>query len=300
MRLRDLVAALALAGLVSAAFADALDDQAASAFARQDWTTAAKLYGDISKRQPTTPNLWRLGRAYMGMDRYEDAKDVLLEAIAATPSDPQTAFSLAITLDHLGDADGAFKYLAVAAGKGLMPQMLETHPALEHLRKDTRFAAVVRQADRAIHVCKYDERYRALDFWRGDWDGYMGAQKILSEKVSVEVDGCMLREEWEGADGGHGRSENFYNPKTREWEQVWVDAGGNVVKLSGHPTQPGVIQMVGDNIDPSGEIHRMRQTWSRAADGKLRRSFEQSDDQGKTWTMVMDLELRPASATASG
>src|SRR5512141_234183 len=209
MRLKSLMTALAFAGLFSAASAAAPDERAAAAFAGQDWATAAKLYGDISRQQPTTPNLWRLGRSYMGLERYQDAKTVLLKALAATPADPQTAFSLAITLDHLGEEDAAFRYLGIAAKKGLMPQMLETHPALEHLRKDSRFAGIVEQADRALHVCKYDERYRALDFWRGDWDGYMGVQKILHEKVSVEVEGCMLREEWEGADGGHGRSENF-------------------------------------------------------------------------------------------
>jgi len=277
--------------LTGAVGAEPLTDDAAAAFSQQDWAKAAQLYEKIVHDQPTTPNLWRLGRSYLGLERYRDSKRVLLRALSATPNDPQTSFTLAITLDHLHEEDAAFKYLDIAAAQGLMPQMLETHPALENLRKDPRFAEVALRADKATHVCKYDERYRALDFWKGEWDGYMGSQKILRDVVAAEAEGCALREEWEGTDGGHGRSETYFNPKTKHWEQIWVDAGGNVVKLTGN-VSGGEAKLEGENIDPTGVVHAMRQTWVTTKDGRVMRKFEQSEDQGRAWNPVMQLELR--------
>ena len=281
----------ALVALTGAVSAEPIADDAAAAFSQQNWAKAAQLYEQMVRDQPTTPNLWRLGRAYLGLERYRDSKRVLLRALQATPNDPQTSFTLATTLDHLHEEDAAFKYLDIAATHGLMPQMLETRPALEHLRKDPRFSDVVLRADKAVHVCKYDERYRALDFWKGEWDGYMGSQKILRDVVAAEAEGCALREEWEGTDGGHGRSETYLNPKTKHWEQIWVDAGGNVVKLTGN-VGGGEAKLEGENIDPTGVVHSMRQTWETTRDGRVRRKFEQSDDEGHTWNLVMQLELK--------
>jgi hypothetical protein len=281
--------------LTGAVSAEPIADDAGSAFSQQNWAKAAQLYEQVVRDEPTTPNLWRLGRAYLGLERYRDSKRVLLRALAATPNDPQTSFTLATTLDHLHEEDAAFKYLNIAATHGLMPQMLETHPALEHLRKDPRFSEVVLRAEKAVHVCKYDERYRAFDFWKGEWDGYMGSQKILRDVVAAEAEGCALREEWEGTDGGHGRSETYFNPKTKRWEQVWVDAGGNVVKLTGNVSD-GEAKLEGENIDPTGVVHVMRQTWETTKDGRVLRKFEQSEDEGHTWNLVMQLELKRDAA----
>ncbi|MBS0584481.1 MAG: tetratricopeptide repeat protein [Proteobacteria bacterium] len=289
---RLFAALVVLTGTVSAA---PVTDDAATAFSQQDWARAAQLYEQVVRDQPTTPNLWRLGRAYLGLERYRDSKRALLRALSLTPNDPQTAFTLATALDHLHEEDAAFKYLDIAATQGLMPQMLETHPALGHLRKDPRFAGVVLRADKAIHVCKYDERYRAFDFWKGEWDGYTGSQKVLRDVIAAETEGCALREEWEGTDGGHGRSETYFNPKTKRWEQLWVDAGGNVVKLSGN-VGDGEAKLEGENIDPTGVVHAMRQTWEATKDGHVLRKFEQSEDGGRTWNLVMQLELKRGGA----
>jgi len=286
-----LLLALFAANLAIGAAPDA-ERQAAAAFAQQDWKTAARLYETLSQAHPTTSGLSHLGRAYIGLGRYADAKAALLQALTLTPGDAQSKFNMAIALDALGDEDGAFTYLQAVAAAGIMPQTLESHPLLAHMRQDPRFPGIVESADRKIHVCKYDGRYRAMDFWMGRWDGFMGPQKILRETVTSEVEGCMLNEAWEGTDGGHGRSENFFDPKTGQWEQVWVDAGGNVVKLSGGLTARGAMQMVGDNIDPDGKVHRFRQTWAPMKDGSVQRLFEQSDDEGKTWTTMLELQLR--------
>ena len=79
---RALFILVVLAGTV---YAEPVTDDAAAAFSQQDWAKAAPLYEQVVRDQPTTPNLWRLGRSYLGLGRYDDSKRALLRSLAATP-----------------------------------------------------------------------------------------------------------------------------------------------------------------------------------------------------------------------
>ena len=80
------------------------------------------------------------------------------------------------------------------------------------------------------------ENHRAFLFWIGTWnvtnpDGTVAGKNTI-EKIESN---CALRENWVGANGKSiGTSTNFYNLKTREWEQLWVDNSGMHLKPKGN------------------------------------------------------------------
>ena len=69
------------------------------------------------------------------------------------------------------------------------------------------------------------EKHAEFDFWIGSWkvtnpDGTPAGTNII-EKV---LDNCILRENWTSAVGNFtGTSSNFYNTKTNQWEQIWLE-----------------------------------------------------------------------------
>src|SRR6202045_3560832 len=55
--------------------------------------------------------------------------------------------------------------------------------------------------------------YRQFDFWVGDWNAFEagGAAPVARLRVDRLLDGCVLREDYEGADGHKGVSLSIYD-----------------------------------------------------------------------------------------
>ena len=78
------------------------------------------------------------------------------------------------------------------------------------------------------------EAHRQFDFWVGEWMvlDTLGNKLGLNE-IKKQQAGCMLTENWQGAQGGSGSSINYYDKSDSTWNQVWIDNTGNVLKLKG-------------------------------------------------------------------
>lgn len=128
--------------------------------------------------------------------------------------------------------------------------------------------------DDACACCS--ENHKAFDFWIGSWevtnqDG-SAAGKNLIEKIQG---GCVLRETWTSAKGNFtGTSTNFFNPKTEQWEQLWVDNSGNVLKLAGTRTENQMILSSEPFEHTDGETYVNRIIWTYNGDGTVRQLWE--------------------------
>ena len=130
--------------------------------------------------------------------------------------------------------------------------------------------------------------YREFDFWAGEWivkDA--SGEEAGRNSISVEQGGCVLIERWAGANGGTGISLNFYDPVARIWTQTWVSPGA-VLTMTG--------RLVGGEMVLEGPLHylkdgratRLKGTWTRLPDGRVRQHFVESADDGRTWTEWFD------------
>ena len=149
-------------------------------------------------------------------------------------------------------------------------------------------AEAATEADKKARPCEYDERFRQFDFWIGHWE-VTGAQGQVAgtNKIEKAEQGCMLLERWTGRSGGTGTSMNYYDTAKGKWVQVWVASAGYSIHIEGG-LEDGKMRLVGELIGGDGSATPFRGTWTPLDDGRVRQFFEQSTDEGKTWTPWFD------------
>ena len=120
------------------------------------------------------------------------------------------------------------------------------------------------------------EQHKAFDFWIGEWvvtnpDGTKAGENSI-QKIQ---DNCILLENWTSANGTvTGTSQNFFNPKTNKWEQLWIDNQGGYLKLKGNRTGNQMIMRTADESDKDDQIVYHRVTWTLNEDGTIRQLWE--------------------------
>jgi hypothetical protein len=131
--------------------------------------------------------------------------------------------------------------------------------------------------------------HRQFDFWIGNWTVTDSAGSTLygSNLLTSEETGCLLHEHWRGSQGGTGQSLNFYDRQRRSWAQVWIDSGGNVLRLSGQFSATSMA-LEGDGVSPSGGTVRNRIVWTPQPDGRVRQVWSTSADGGRSWQVSFD------------
>jgi hypothetical protein len=159
---------------------------------------------------------------------------------------------------------------------------------------------------RPASPCASDPRYRAFDYWLGTWDVYPTGQPrsgpASENVVTSEYGGCVVQEHWTGADGSSGTSFNLYDRATKEWHQIWVDAGGRLAHLRGGPDARGNLVYLGERPARPDEVGPVptRLSFERLGPDTVRQFGEASKDGGKTWIITFDLTYyRRGSAAGS-
>ncbi len=132
--------------------------------------------------------------------------------------------------------------------------------------------------------------YRQFDFWLGEWTVTNAQGRYAGENhVAAIQNGCVIQENWVGADGGSGTSFNMFFDGDRHWHQTWVDARGGRLDLVG-----GVVggrMILRGQMPARGEpgrriLHKI--TWEKHDDGRVRQLWQSSADGGTSWTVVFD------------
>jgi hypothetical protein len=239
---------------------------------------------------------------------------------ASSNSDPQPWLQLAIDARTAGEPDLAADALAKAAEFGLPPVNVGFEKArqlvvrgdrqaalaelqtlvdggftaiapitgdalLSTLAGDPVFDAMIRSMEVQAYPCAHQERFRAFDFWVGEWDVHLANGTLAGSNSIQPVErGCVLVENWATAGGGSGHSINYLDGASGEWVQVWNAAGGSQINIRGGMTEQGMRM--------TGQIHYLgndttfpfRALWTPLSDGRVRQYFEQSNDSGKTWS----------------
>ena len=138
--------------------------------------------------------------------------------------------------------------------------------------------------------------YHQFDFWMGDWDAFDidGAGRVSpSKSARVRVDrileGCVLREEYEGTDGLKGQSFSIYDASRKLWHQSWVTNRGQLLVIEGSFTA-GEMVLTGVEHKP-GIRTIVRGTW-KMVNGGVRETAVTSTDRGKTWKPWFDILFR--------
>lgn len=124
-------------------------------------------------------------------------------------------------------------------------------------------------------ICCTD-KHAEFDFWIGTWDvTNPDGSKAGTNTIEKIQDNCMLRENWASANGKvTGTSNNFYNYKTQQWEQIWIDNRGGNLHLKGNRIGNQMILKTDQEYNKMGEPFYHRVTWTLNLDGSVRQYWE--------------------------
>jgi tetratricopeptide (TPR) repeat protein len=264
--------------------------EADTLFQAQKWAEAAKAYDAITKAEPTNARAWnRLGSALQAMSRYEQAVDAYQRAVEIG-NNPVVMYNLATALSKLNNKEKAFEWLrkAVAAGFAQVGQ-LEKSTDLAPLRDDPRFEEALGLARKNAKPCSASPQYRQFDFWIGEWDVQNPqGQPAGTSSIQLILGDCIIFENWTSAGGNYtGKSFNLYNATTGKWQQTWVDDKGGVLQFAGE-YRDGELRYTGESPDAKGNRIMHRLTFFNLSKERVRQLWEQSTDDGKSWTTVFD------------
>jgi len=133
--------------------------------------------------------------------------------------------------------------------------------------------------------------YQQFKFWLGEWDviATTGGKPAGQSKIELLAAGCIILENWKGANGGSGHSINVYDQADGKWHQTWVDATGDQVHYTGTWTGSKLEMRAGDVSTPQKQNVIVTMTFEPLANGTVRQSGTQSVDGGKTFQPSFDL-----------
>lgn len=142
--------------------------------------------------------------------------------------------------------------------------------------------------------------FHQLDFWAGDWDVFdvdNPAKQVARVKVDHILDGCVLREDYQGNDGHKGQSFSIYDAALKAWHQSWVTSRGQILLLDGGIRGEEFVLNATEHL-LDGKSKLIRGSW-KPVNGGVRETALTSLDNGKSWTPWFDLMFRPHTDSAS-
>lgn len=268
-------------------FSSAAQQDAAALFDEGDWGAAADAYALQLAEDPADAAAWfRLAVSSRKAERYSTAHDALAKAEALEFSPVRIGFERARLGVLANDKDGAVQQLEAIASSGFTGVGFITgDPLLQSLEGHTGYDALVSNMSVQAFPCEHDASFSAFNFWVGEWDVHAAGGTFAGTNVIERSQrGCVLIENWYSASGGTGSSINYFDKITDEWVQVWNDAGGNQINIRGGMTDDGMRLTGTIHYVANGATAPFRGLWTPMRDGRVRQFFEQSSDDGQTWS----------------
>lgn len=124
------------------------------------------------------------------------------------------------------------------------------------------------------------ENHGDFDFWIGQWEvSNPDGTAAGTNRIEKIQSGCLVQEHWLSADGQmSGTSFNFYNTKSGQWEQLWVDNMGSTLKLFGNRLEDRMVLESEPFVLTDGNTFVNRITWTLMPDGRVRQLWELLQD----------------------
>ncbi|NNJ89766.1 MAG: hypothetical protein HKP53_10210 [Eudoraea sp.] len=125
------------------------------------------------------------------------------------------------------------------------------------------------------------EAHSEFDFWIGNWDVTLpNGAKAGENTITKEQGGCVIKESWTSANGNFtGTSYNFYDTNTKQWEQLWLDVAGTILKLKGERIDNQMILRSDPAVQEDGTIRVQQISYTLNEDGSIRQLWEVLQDE---------------------
>ena len=147
-------------------------------------------------------------------------------------------------------------------------------------------------AEFAPNPCLNASGFNQLDFWVGNWIVYNTSNTAIGmDTVRSVLDDCVIEEKWVRNDGTRGKSFNTYNPATKLWQKAWMDNRGNSYYFMGKYEKNQIVFQGKGRHKEKQAIFQLTY-FNRLADNSVRKVWQVSTDNGKSWTTMEDHTYR--------
>jgi hypothetical protein len=115
-------------------------------------------------------------------------------------------------------------------------------------------------------------QHQQFDFWIGTWEVTDTSGTIVGyNSITKEQNNCLLKESWASAKGKFtGTSFNYYDLKTKTWNQLWIDNAGKQLKLQGSLEDGKMVLKSKPFTGKAGKEQQHQITWTPYEDGSVR------------------------------
>ncbi len=264
------------------------------AFTNSDWIAASREYRAIARNDSTDMRAhFRLAIALFELEQLQEAVPLFARAVTSGFQVPMAEFRQTRAFARLGRIDDALEHLERAAAAGVTVELIRSHPDIEPLRKQPRYTTLVDRMENARYPCRASEEAHQFDFWIGEWSVTPwsatgeSAPEAGRNRVSIQLEHCLLMEEWTPTAGPGGKSFNFWDSNRRKWRQVWASADGNSLDYEGE-FRDSAMRFSGWTRDSSGKRVLQKLTFLKISADTVRQVFEESADEGRTWRITFD------------
>jgi tetratricopeptide (TPR) repeat protein len=262
------------------------------ALANKNWTSAEKFFRDALHSNANDGYAWfELGEALYGEQKFAESADAFKHAGDKNFQNMRSEFHQAKSLARAGDSDRAFAVLEDLNRQGFPSvHALTSDDDFKPMQSDKRWQDIVAATTANANPCEHSTENRQFDFWIGEWNvETTTGQPAGTSRVERILNGCALLENWSG--GGDGKSLNIYNANKKQWQQFWVDSGGEVHEYAGNLVN-GEMRFEGPASDHDGNRTMRRMTFSRLDGGRIKQKGEVSKD-GTVWSVEYELIYVP-------
>jgi len=138
------------------------------------------------------------------------------------------------------------------------------------------------------HFCESNPGFGDFDFWVGEWNVYTNDEERQlqgTNSITKHYNSCLLKEEWQGVQGGGGFSVVYYNSVKDEWRQVWV-ADAYSIDYVGGIDDDGAMVLVGNIFNyRQNTTAPFRGIWTAQKNGSVVQHFDVYDETSGTWNV---------------
>lgn len=275
---------------LSFGIAQTLKQKADSLYKIKEWKAALVFYAKHLKNNDQDSSSWyNSGICHYQLEEHTLAIEQLNMAIKTNYNHSLASFNIAKSYLSQSQSDKALKVLEAGAKKGLpFYTQLSSDPIFDPIRSNELFAKILRSVELNAYPCLSNEDMRLFDFWLGEWDVYFQGNKVGENSITMAKGGCAIHESYTTARNYAGQSINYYDPIDKKWHQHWVGSGGDVFNYLETERSPGRLQFLSEFMNPNGQITLSRLTFTLNEDGSVNQLFENSSDDGKTWSSGFD------------
>ena len=196
MRLKTLISIAIFIALISQiAFAQAPKPSprmiAANKLVKEKkWEEAEKAFARIVKTEQKNARAWfLLGFARHSQEKWAGAIEAFKKNVEISKS-PVGMYNAAAGFSRLNKKDEAFEWLEKSLNTGAaFRSNIDSDADFENIRSDARFVKMQLIVKQKRNPCMYSKEARQFDFWLGDWDVFVGANKVGENLIKLDTQG---------------------------------------------------------------------------------------------------------------